>query len=83
MNLAVSRVLHWRDNSGVCHPAISYGGTISSSPAVLDLIQLDSLSLGVVVPTVRNSVTLDYGIYSGGTLSNLHCHDLSDCDGGP
>lgn len=83
MNVAVSRVVHWRDNSGVCHPAVSYGGNTNTFPTVYDLIQLDSLSLGVVVPTVRNNVTMDQGAYSGGSLSNLHCHDIGDCDGGP
>jgi hypothetical protein len=57
----VSWGVHWFNN-GVCHPGVISGGIVrdeNSAVIQVDLIQQDSISIGVIVPTARNSVPYD------------------------
>lgn len=77
-NYDVGNIVHYRDNNGVCHPAVSNGG--DNTGMVLDLVQLDSVNLGVVVPTMHTNITVDVP-FNGDTITNGHCHYSGNCPG--
>lgn len=70
-------LIHYFVNSGErCHPGIVAGNAISYGgyPASADIIQLDAVSLGVVVPLRRNNVP--YGEMTDTTFpANNTIHD--------
>lgn len=74
-NLEVGQSVHYRGASSVCHPAILVSPATSYGTS--DLIQQDTLSLGIVVPTKRTSVTCD----NQSTITQGNWHDLFFCPG--
>jgi hypothetical protein len=50
--------IHWVDAGGDCHPSV-IAACNDEDLSTVDLIQLDSISLGVVVPTRRNGIERD------------------------
>lgn len=74
------RPIHYFANSGQrCHPAIIAGnydwdGAIPEEYAT-DVIQMDAISLGVIVPLRRNGVAFDITCTTDDTV-----HWLPDCN---
>lgn len=57
----VSWGIHWYNN-GTCHPALIQSGIVRDGEGQVtqvNLIQSDSINLGVIVPTLRNNVLAD------------------------
>lgn len=58
-------LVHWFNNSGErCHPAIIAGNAISLDGynSTADIIQLDAVDSGVIVPFRRNGIAYDEGM---------------------
>lgn len=65
-------LVHYRDNSAACHPAVCVNPASQTSTS--DILQLDAVSLGVVVPLHRGSIDIDLT----GALGN-HWHPIYYC----
>lgn len=76
MASSVGNPVHWCDGNGVCH-ASTISACTDDDLSTVDLIQLDSISLGVVVPTQRTGVSRD----ETGSAHN-HYHPQGFCTTG-
>jgi hypothetical protein len=66
-----SHVHYYVNSSEPCHPAIIAGNYIDDSNGLgvsADIIQLDAISLGVIVPLRRNGMNYDETITTNGTI---------------
>lgn len=58
MAASVGTDVHWVDPQGVCHAA-KVVACNDNDLSTVDLIQLDAVSLGVIVPLRRNGIDRD------------------------